>query len=135
MEKIVLSGPADRAAQARQVLAQQGYRVEDSLEEINGHVPGGVAKIARRDYSHGFAVAEGEGWVTCFGDLNRSDDPEAWGGWAAVLPLGFVLRMHSTVGAEGEWSNPKAAGRDPFAELDELKAQLRGAGIALPGGG
>lgn len=129
MDTLVLSGPADRVAQARQMLAQQGYRVEDSTETINGHVPGGLGKVAKRDYSHGFDVDDGEGWITAHGDVNRSD--EDLGAWAVVEPLGFTLRMHWTAGTQGEWNNPKQQ-PDPMAKYAELEARIRAAGIILP---
>lgn len=132
METIVLSGPADQAAQARQMLKQQGLRVEESLD----NVPSNRGPQARRDYNHGFEQAEGEAFVTCYGDLNRSDEAEDWGLWAVTKPLGFELRMHWSSGTEGKWDNPRSREQltipDPIGKLQRIEAALRAAGIQLP---
>lgn len=121
METVVLSGPFDRASQARAVLQQKGFRVEDSLDPVLSN----RGPVAKRDYNHGFDAEPGEGFVTCSGDVE---------GWQVVEPLGFRLRMHWNAGSEGSWDNPKSrTARDPFKELDDLKGALRGAGITIPG--
>ena len=121
METVVLSGPVERAPQARAMLQQKGFRVETSIEQVRSN----RGPVAKRDYNHGFEQDDGEGFVTCQGDV---DD------WRVVEPLGFRLRMHWNTGSEGDWSNLRGAQRDPFRELDEMKAHLRALGIVLPGG-
>lgn len=138
METIVLSGPADQAAQARQMLKQQGLRVEESLD----NVPSNCGPQARRDYNHGFEQAAGEAFVTCYGDVNDGSEdenglqPERWGNWAVTKPLGFELRMHWSSGSEGKWDNPRSREQlsipDPVGRLARVEAALRAAGIQLP---
>ncbi len=138
METIVLSGPHEQVPLARQLLQRQGLRVEDSLDTIKSN----NGPVAKRDYNHGFEQKDGEGFITCYGDINDGSEnenglqPEAWGSWAVVKSLGFDLRMHWSSGTEGRWDNPRSREQltvpDPIGKLARIEAALRAAGITLP---
>lgn len=123
METIVVSGPVDRAAQARSMLQQKGFKVEQSTDTVKS--PAGP--VAKRDYNYGFEQTPDTAFITAQGDLED---------WHVVESLGFQLRLHWLSGSEGEWTNKSRASQqdDLAARYERLVAALKAANIALPEG-